>query len=336
MRRIDLSKERYDYDGVPHDKAWIENWFLGAVNPSTTSKNSIAYRLRHLKKLSAEEKQIRDNLLNDLNAILLANPSQLNGYRCSYGARLNSLPKPRPSKKKKRGRRPRTFKDKLLYAFGYNRYRNGALVKLASFLNVKTCPYCNLHYTLSIRDFNAQSKKVLMAKMQFDHFFDKATYPFLSMSLYNLIPSCPICNQGKSQRLLPLAFHPYYADIHKTFKFEVVDPLPLYVASNDDRVELKLVPQTRVGISKYDRTFHIKALYERHKDVAQEEFAKAYMNYYYGYAKNFDFISDKELRGRLIYGHYHDKKDINERPMSKFKQDLWEQAVRDVGLIKLP
>lgn len=336
MKKIDLSKERYDYDGVAHDKAWIENWFLGAVNPSAPCKNSIAYRLRHLKKLSAEERQIRDDLLNDINAILLANPLQLNDYRLCYGTRLNSLPKPRTSKKKKQGRRPKAFKDKLLYAFGYSRYRNSTLVKLASYLNVKTCPYCNLHYTLSIRDFNAQSKKVLMAKMQFDHYFDKATYPFLSMSLYNLIPSCPICNQGKSQRLLPLAFHPYYADIHKTFKFEVVDPLPLYVASNDDRVELKLVSQTRVDISSYDQTFHIKALYERHKDVVQEEFAKAYMNYYYGYAKNFDFISDKELKGRLIYGHYHDKKDINERPMTKFKQDLWEQAVRDIGLIKLP
>ena len=336
MKKIDLSKVRYDYDGVGHDKAWIETWFLGAVNPPSPSKNSIAYRLRHMKKLSADEKLIRDDLLNDLDKILLGNPSQLNGYRRTYGARLNSLPKPAPSKKKKRGRKPKTFKDKLLYAFGYSRYRHNGLVKLASYLNVKTCPYCNLHYTLSIQDFNAQNKKVLMAKMQFDHFFDKATYPFLSMSLYNLIPSCPICNQGKSQRLLPLAFHPYYADIHKTFKFEVVDPLPLYIASQKDSVELKLVPQTRVGITKYDQTFHIKALYERHKDVAQEEFAKSYMNFYYRYPKNFDFITDQNLKGRLIYGHYHDKKDINLRPMTKFKQDLWEQAVRDIGLIKLP
>lgn len=336
MRKIDLSKVRYDYYGVPHDKAWIENWFVGVVNPPGPSKNSIAYRLRHLRKLTAAEQSIRDDLLNELNIILLANPSQLNVFRRSYGARLNNLPKPAPSKKKKRGRRPRTFKDKLLYAFGYNRYRQGALVKLASYLNVKTCPYCNLHYTLSISDINPQKKKVLMAKMQFDHYYDKATYPFLSMSLYNLIPSCPICNQGKSQKLLPLAFHPYYGDIYKTFKFEVVDPLSLFIAGNTDRVELKLVPQTRVGIAQFDQTFHIKALYERHKDVVEEEFAKAYMNFYYRYPKNFDFISDRNLRGRLVYGHYHDKKDINERPMTKFKQDLWEQAVRDIGQIKLP
>lgn len=336
MKKIDLSKMRYDYDGVGHNKAEIERWFLGAVNPPAPSKNSIANRLRHMKKLTADENLIRNDLLNELDSILLANPSQLYGYRRSYGARLNALPKAATSKKKKRGRRPRTFKDKLLYAFGYNRYRQGVLVTLASYLNVKTCPYCNLHYTLSIRDFNAQSKKVLMAKMQFDHFYDKASYPFLSMSLYNLIPSCPICNQGKSQRLLSLDFHPYYADIYKTFKFEVVDVLPLYVASKDDRVELKLVPQTRNRIDRYDQAFHIKALYERHKDVVQEEFAKAYLNYYYGYSRNFDFIADQELRGRLIYGHYHDKEDINKRPMTKFKQDLWEQAVRDIGMINLP
>lgn len=336
MKKIDLSKVRYDYDGVEHDKAWIENWFLGVVNPSAPSKDSIAYRLRHLCKLTADEKLIRDDLLNDLDKILLANPSQLNVYRRSYGNRLRSLPKPVASRKKKRGRRPRTFQQKLLYAFGYNRYRQNILVKLASYLNVKTCPYCNLHYTLSIRDFNAQNKKVLMAKMQFDHYYDKANYPFLSMSLYNLIPSCPICNQGKSQRLLPLAFHPYHSDIYKTFKFEVVDPLPLYVASTNDRVELKLVPKTRVDVGQFDRTFHIKTLYERHKDVAQEEFAKAYLNYYNGYSSNFNFISDRSLRARLIYGHFHNKRDINNRPMTKFKQDLWEQAVRDIALINLP
>ena len=189
---------------------------------------------------------------------------------------------------------------------------------------------------MNIRDYNAEEIVVMMAKLQFDHFFDKATYPFLSMSLYNLIPSCPVCNQGKANRLLTLDFHPYYADIGNLFKFEVKDPLSLYIATNTDQVELELVEQTDISVKPFDRTFHIKKLYERHKNVAQEEFAKAYMNYYYGYPDFFGFIEDRDLQSRLIYGHYHDKDNINDRPMSKFKQDLWEQAVRDIGFLNLP
>lgn len=332
MKRIDLLGMRYDYDGIGHDKAWIENWYLNAVK---SKKSGAVYKLKHLTRLSHEEKQIRDDLVKDIDDILIGDPKKLDGFRVSYSTRIDALPASTTTGKK-RGRRPKTFKQKLLYAFGYNNARQGILVKLASYLNIKSCPYCNLHYTLCIRDINTQNKKVLMAKMQFDHFFDKADYPFLSMSLYNLIPSCPVCNQGKSQRLLPLDFHPYYSDIYKKFKFEVKHPLSLYIGNTKDQVELELVEQTAVSIVPFDETFHIKKLYERHKDVAQEEFAKAYLNYYYGYPKNFDFIKRPELKERLICGYYHNVKDINERPMSKFKQDLWDQAVRDIGLIRLP
>ena len=330
MKRIDLSETWYDHEGIAHTKADIEKWYLENVK---LGKNGIEYKLRHLRKLSADEKEIRDDLVVDLDRILIGDPVALDGFRTSYGDRLNHLPV--TVSKKKAGRKPKTFRQKLLYAFGYNNARHGVLVELAMYLNVKTCPYCNLHYTLSIRDFNSQKKKVLMAKMQFDHFFDKATYPFLSMSLYNLIPSCPICNQGKSQRLLTLDFHPYHADICSTFKFEVKNPLQLYIGSMRDEVELELVEQSGVSIVDYNQAFHITKLYERHMDVAQEEFAKAYVNYYYGNPSNFDFIADRGLRERLNYGYYHDEKDINKRPMSKFKQDLWKQAVRDIRMIKM-
>lgn len=331
MKTIDLTHPRYDYDGEEHDKQRIEDWYLEAVN-SSSKKNSIENRLNRLRHLSATEKGIRDDLVKDLKSILIGDPLVLDMFRKSYGKRIDALDGSAKPVKKKKGRRPKTFKEKLFTAFGYNNARHNVLIKLANYLNVKTCPYCNLHYTLTIRDFNTQDKQVLMAKMQFDHFFDKATYPYLSMSLYNLIPSCPICNQGKSQSQLSLEFHPYYSNLNELYKFRVKNPLSLYVGNTKDQVELELVEQKGVSMKSFDQVFHITKLYERHRDIAQEEFAKAYLNYYYRYFPYFDFIHNEELRKRLIYGHYSDEEDIGKRPMSKFKQDLWEQAKEEIDL----
>lgn len=55
---------------------------------------------------------------------------------------------------------------------------------------VGTCPYCNMvdiHYTPA----TAFSKT---EKGELDHFYPKEKYPMLGLSFYNLIPSCPSCN----------------------------------------------------------------------------------------------------------------------------------------------
>ena len=84
----------------------------------------------------------------------------------------------------------RKFRDKLQDAYGYD---HDKLLFLAKWLNVKTCPYCNMHYTLYAEEYVTKRAIHKMAKFQYDHFFDKAEYPMLSMSLYNLVPSCASC-----------------------------------------------------------------------------------------------------------------------------------------------
>jgi hypothetical protein len=55
--------------------------------------------------------------------------------------------------------------------------------------NVKTCPYCNLSYELTIFD---QDEGVMRPAL--DHFFDKSKYPLFGISIGNLVPSCHHCN----------------------------------------------------------------------------------------------------------------------------------------------
>ena len=220
------------------------------------------------------------------------------------------------------------FKEKVLKAFGYERYRGNRLVEHAERLNVKTCCYCNMNYTLLIEQKKAKSidKKALM---QFDHFYDKAKNPHLSMSMYNLIPSCATCNQGKPRTCdLPIHFNPYYTSLFELYQFRVKDPLQLYMAvSHPEKIEVECKPKNVEDISPCDSWFHLSAKYSVHKDIVKEVFDKAQQYPYYKNELNFHFLGgDKSYPLRLLLGVYTEEKDFVKRPMSKFMNDLWEQA----------
>src|ERR1700694_241223 len=61
---------------------------------------------------------------------------------------------------------------------------------LATKLNVKTCPYCNRNYTVTVADGKSR-----VTRPDFDHFFPHKQFPLLALSFYNLIPSCLVCNR---------------------------------------------------------------------------------------------------------------------------------------------
>ncbi|MCQ2959994.1 MAG: hypothetical protein MJ198_07390 [Bacteroidales bacterium] len=198
---------------------------------------------------------------------------------------------------------------------------------MARILNVKICPYCNMQYTL-VADENSSS----LAKFQFDHFFSKQEYPWLSMSLYNLIPSCAECNHGKSTGTLGLKFHPYKSDIYKQFVFRIPNTEDvLYDIQKKDYINIDLIHQnatTSTELKEYYQMFHIKTLYQRHGDIAREVFAKAYQYPYWSNPQNYNWVPNYSPMNqlRLYLGTYVRQEEIEKRPMTKFIQDLWEQA----------
>ena len=57
--------------------------------------------------------------------------------------------------------------------------------------NISVCLYCNRQYILYYFD-NHDNKKTTA---DLDHFYPKSLFPLFSLSLYNFISSCQICNQ---------------------------------------------------------------------------------------------------------------------------------------------
>ena len=321
MNKIEFP--RTGVDGQTNTKDDIEKWYFKELYEELSKRikkaidnNTIKVNEKNIE-LNNDEKNVLIKL-NDkerLRKVVLALPKDLEKWAEEWD-KLKDVRK--------------EFKKKLSSVFNYTGYRATILVELAKKLNVKSCPYCNMHYTLYVED--SYEKNDGLAKFQYDHFYDKSTYPMFSMSLYNLIPSCAICNHSKHVKKLSLAFNPYHSEISEQFRFELKNPDDFYKGVKiKDVIDIEIIASKNTDQSELDDyidTYKIKTLYQRHGDIAQEIFDKVYEYPYYSKTDNFKFLGDRseEYIERLWYGTYIDKKDISKRPMTKFILDLREQA----------
>ena len=184
----------------------------------------------------------------------------------------------------------------LINYFGYDNFQKGNYqedvfwnaYELCKKLKVNVCPYCNREYTFTIG--NTKEKRV---RPEIDHFFPKSEYPYLSCSLYNMIPSCHICNHGKREFGEGI-LHPYSNGFDKDIifgaKFHSVIPEKsnLLDASNTQiffktkGCKLFDSPQNICSnclkARKSIKTFHLEEIYNEHKIELQDLFTR-YRNY---------------------------------------------------------
>lgn len=124
----------------------------------------------------------------------------------------------------------KNYIEELKEIFNYDYFskrdpKNWGRHKLITSLNIKVCPYCQRNYISSYEENESKSNKTTA---DLDHFYPKAEYPFLALSLYNFIPSCQICNsrmkgkksvydkKSKKNKII----HPYEGDFKGVFKTE--------------------------------------------------------------------------------------------------------------------
>ena len=338
MRVIDWNKPIIGGDGKQRDWKEIEHFFLNLF------EEKIKDNLKNLKCVLSSEASTPRVFIADLNLsikwlrfILLASPRYLEnlaeivryvkwGYVRNYGISSESI---------------KDFSDKLLDAFNYSQFRDAKLNRLAVVVNVKTCLYCNQQYTIAIgKNPNKNGNISLVgsdAFLQFDHFFGKAEYPILSMSLYNLIPSCPLCNQKKSGNNLSLKLHPFLYDLSSLIRFRIKsqDALINPRMKNWDVLEVEIDTFGNKEIKDFVDNLDLERRYARHLDIAEELEVTFYMSSYYnGHFDDINSIFDKgngyepeRLKSlhRHFKGFYDDPDDINKRPLTKFSQDIYTQ-----------
>ncbi|CAM1341817.1 HNH endonuclease [Tenacibaculum amylolyticum] len=218
-----------------------------------------------------------------------------------------------------------------LELFGYSRLRKLRLMYIfAQDLGIKTCPYCNNNYILTIK----KSKK---ANLHFDHFYSKSKYPYLSLNFYNLIPCCATCNITKSDKDFNYNdyIHPYKDSLADKFKF-ITDRDSIFnmiLNGNKNLNNMKVILKPKKGyedhLDRHDKAFNLSEIYNEHSDIIFEVYAKQYIyteKFKSLLIDNFEEQFSKEEIDRFILGNYVSESDINKRPLSKLMQDIQKEA----------
>jgi len=290
----------------------IESWYLQEIG--SFFKRNRTYSYKQFARI------VKHSLDISFKVLLLLSPDEIEQY-------ANVI----------RTHRPTNFTtDRTDFIAVYEKFRSSvSSKKFIEKVNLKVCPYCNRNYI-----FNFKKNKKNEATAQLDHFYDKSTYPYFALSIYNLVPSCSICNQRKSKKdvLLEPIFNPYKDNIHNHISFKSSGILSLEELEEEG---LDFFSEKRIGIlieektkntktKEHLTTFNIEGLYNNHKDIVAELYQTRIIysdEYIVELFTKFGGVvfKDKEDLLRLITCGYVDDESFNKRPLSKLIKDISQE-----------
>lgn len=236
-----------------------------------------------------------------LHDILTANPSVLDKLR---GINLSC--------KKDHEALMSILKRAFCYSNKFDKYIRKHFAKL----DWPTCIYCNRSYLTVLRDKNGEINE---KGFNLDHFYDKATYPYLALSFYNLVPSCQNCNSifKNKKNELETTLSPYNEDFdfHESAVFSFV---------TRDEVSLILKnPKYRPYVS----VFKLARVYRQHGSLIEELIQKrnAYPPTKIEEMSNLLPGLDTVELERIIFDPHQFTGCEDERPLAKLYHDILKE-----------
>ena len=260
-----------------------------------------------------------------------------------------------------------TAKESLMWVFNYNAFRDGARLvkknhiphdyycwekevetwggwKFLETLGVKTCCYCNAEtvFALLLRKKKPGDDKIRHTaedykKSALDHFFGHEEYPFLGISLYNLIPACTRCNTNfKNAKRMAFGSitHPYCDDFHDAVKFmPLIQDSSAFYSGASEEVEVRLERRHSDPIwdddtdkaKAFSKFFHLEDVYNQlYRDDIADTLRRAQLlpkDYVSDLKKNYPGIQQSVL-DRIEWGVSLKPEDINKHVLSKLTIDL--------------
>lgn len=196
-------------------------------------------------------------------------------------------------------------------------------------INVSTCPYCNRQYTTALK-YNS-------VRPCLDHYFPKKKYPFLAISLWNLIPCCNTCNLAKLDHdtyEYPISY-PYKdefgEDIIFTARLEENKDYVKFLQGLNSSFSLPIKNIENDGIlppsvSTQINLLHLQDLYNQHTSYVQNILKSSYI-YSPEHIKQLlkeypELFKEKEDVINLIYMTNIQRDNLINTPLSKLARDI--------------
>ena len=267
-------------------------------------------------QVSGFQKRLISFLHSNLSSIITASPTKLHDLatNISFHYRLPASTK------------HNDLMEDIYKAFSYDRFRESDIAPwLVRGLNVKTCLYCNTAFTLvAERDGILDDTKALL---QFDHFYPKSRYPYLSMSFFNLLPVCGNCNLLLSDRSKTV--HPYLTPLDDLFTVSLTNTSLVQCKLNPNVMPVVDVQLKAVAHKTIFDCLAIKSRYSHFADIGQEivwrqsVYTNEYLAELRSTLKGMSFTSDQA--NRFILGNYCNPSEYHKRPLTKFYADVGKQ-----------
>lgn len=221
--------------------------------------------------------------------------------------------------------------SKLKHVFNYDKFQSEITKFFTDNFDFRTCFYCNKDF---ITNFEADKE---VSTFQLDHFYDKGTYPYLALSFYNLIPSCPTCNSKKVKGSANtfenncIAQNSQNFDFHKKVKFKLLlddSCKNLHIKSKND-IDITLKEQFTDIYDKYIEIFKLNERYKAHKDIVFNMIkAELYPQSRLKELKNLTGIPFQQIK-KDIFNLIDESEDLSKQPFSKLIVDM----SKELGII---
>ncbi|PGL23479.1 hypothetical protein CN917_02895 [Bacillus thuringiensis] len=193
---------------------------------------------------------------------------------------------------------------------------------------IRVCPYCNRQY---ITTYNKNDKN-LRSTSDLDHFYPKVAFQLYSLTLFNFIPACSICNSRfkRARKLKIVYLYEKGFEGRVTFK---VKPTATYNINSliGDTSDFDLVLEVDDAYANNDEIqghiemFRLEEVYQSHKDFVQELLykRKAYSSAYKKMTEQLleTKLSEEEFN-LFLFGIMGNDKDLLNKPLSKLTIDI--------------
>ncbi len=253
------------------------------------------------------------------------------------------------------------FSDGFLVEIGPKKYKNWGAYEYVKLLNNLVCPYCNAQFILTIDQHDNPDRKG-KTRPDLDHFLSKMQHSIFSISLYNLVPCCKICNSSfkhEQNTDFDNFYSPFDEEIDGKFRFvrefytkkrssssrslNYTDA----ILGSTSKFKIKIIPGVEKNhidykvieerVKKNVEMFRLEDVYRYHKPYVQEMIIKERIYteaYKQQLLKNFPkiFRDKSELESFFIVSDDNVKSKI----LSKMSNDIikYELMQHDIEIIE--
>lgn len=197
------------------------------------------------------------------------------------------------------------LQDIFKYTNKYDSKISAFFKRHADELKIYTCHYCDMAY---INVYTENGKGVAKSLFDIDHFLPKGKCPPVALSLFNFVPSCPVCNERIKREGLPnvnlndlkfLSPSSFAFDLHKRIKVKLghltsprkdfiyfvakypydryVDFFHLQERYDYHKIEALRLEKLKKNYSRTQILQIAKCLHRSEKDVKEDIFNQRYM-----------------------------------------------------------